>query len=123
MSTKTNTKFDLDSFGRAFEEWDKETLLSYYADDIELIEVNRENPPSAPRVRHGKEVIKGIFEGGAAVGVKGTIGDGIADEHRAALTFTCEFPDGRKVMANAILELEDGLITRHMEVQSGDPKS
>jgi hypothetical protein len=122
MAARTETRFDLDTFKRAFEKWDKETLLSFYSDDIELIEVNRENPPSSPRVRRGKEVIRGIFEGGAAVGVKGTIGNGVADEQRAALTFTCVFPDGRKVMANAILELEEGLIARHMEVQSGDPK-
>jgi hypothetical protein len=122
MTVKTTAKFDADAFKRAFEEWDSHTLLGFYADDIELVEINSENPPRSPRVRHGKEVISGIFEGGAAVGVKGTMENGIADEHRAAVTFTCEFPDGRKVMANAILELQDGLIVRHMEVQAGDPK-
>jgi ketosteroid isomerase-like protein len=122
MTVKTNTKFDLETYRRAFEAWDKETLLECYSDEVELIEVNHENPPSSPRIRRGKEVLRGIFEGGAAVGVKGTVENGFAEGERAALTFTCEFPDGRKVMANAILELEDGLIARHMEVQSGDPK-
>jgi hypothetical protein len=35
---------------------------------------------------------------------------------------SCEFPGGRKVVANAILELEDGRIVVEREVLSGDPK-
>jgi hypothetical protein len=46
----------------------------------------------------------------------------LAGEERAAVTVTCEFPGGRKVMANSILELEDGRIVRELDVVSGDPK-
>ena len=46
----------------------------------------------------------------------------MAGEDRAAATITCEFPGGRKVMANAILDLEHGRIVRELDILSGDPK-
>ena len=122
MTAKTITGFDLDAFRRSYEEWDVETLLGLYADEVELTQIDRDNPPSAPRTRRGKEVFKGMFEHCAAAGVKATVENGVADESRAAVTVTCEFPGGRKVVANGILEIEDGRIVRELDVTSGDPK-
>jgi ketosteroid isomerase-like protein len=122
MTVKSATKFDLDRFKRAYEEWDIEALLGLYAADVELVQIDRENPPSSPRVRHGKEVFKGMFEHCAAAGVKATVENTIAGQDRAAATVTCEFPGGRKVVANGILELEDGRIVRERDVLAGDPK-
>ena len=104
MTVKTRTPFDLEAFRRGYEEWDIDALLALYADEVELIQIDRDNPPSAPRVRHGKEMFKGMFE------------------HCAAATVTCEFPGGRKVVANGIFELEDARIVRERQVLSGDPK-
>jgi ketosteroid isomerase-like protein len=122
MTVKTSAKFDLDSFRRGYEQWDVDALLSLYADDVELIQIDRDNPPSSPRTRHGKEVFRGMFEHCAAAGVKATVENGVADDNRAAVTVTCEFPGGRKVLANGILELEGGRIVRELDVASGDPK-
>ena len=110
MTVPTSTSFDLETFRRGYEEWDIDALLALYADEVELIQLDRDNPPSAPRVRHGKEMFKGMFEHCAAAGVKATVENAVADEHRAAATVTCEFPGGRKVVANGIFELEDGRI-------------
>ncbi len=122
MTVKTSTSFDLEALRRGYEEWDVDALLALYADEVELIQIDRDNPPSSPRVRHGKEVLKGMFEHCAAAGVKATVENAIAGENRAAATVTCEFPGGRKVVANAILELQDGRIVRERDVQAGDPK-
>ena len=122
MTVKTSTSFDLEAFRRGYEEWDIDALLALYADEVELIQIDRDNPPSAPRVRHGKEMFKGMFEHCAAAGVKATVENAVAGEHRAAATVTCEFPGGRKVVANGIFELEDGRIVRERQVLSGDPK-
>jgi len=103
MTVKSATNFDLDAFKRAYEQWDIGALLRLYADDVELVQVDRDNPPSSPRVRHGKDTLTGMFE-------------------HCAATVTCEFPSGRKVTANSILELEDGRIIRERAVQAGDPK-
>ena len=122
MPVKTSTSLDLEEFRRGYEEWDIDALLSLYADEVELIQIDRDNPPSAPRVRHGKEMFKGMFEHCAAAGVKATVENAVAGEHRAAATVTCEFPGGRKVVANGIFELEDARIVRERQVLSGDPK-
>ena len=122
MAVKTSTSFDLEAFRRGYEEWDIDALLALYADEVELIQLDRDNPPSAPRVRHGKEMFKGMFEHCAAAGVRATVENVVAGEHRAAATVTCEFPGGRKVVGNGIFELEDGRIVRERQVLSGDPK-
>jgi ketosteroid isomerase-like protein len=122
MTVRTSTAFDVDTLRRGYEEWDLDALLGLYADDVELIQIDRDNPPSSPRARHGKEMFRGMFEHCAAAGVRATVENAVAGEDRAAATITCEFPGGRKVMANAILELEQGRIVRELDVVSGDPK-
>jgi ketosteroid isomerase-like protein len=123
MTVKTSTSFDLDALKRGYQEWDIEALLALYADEVELIQIDRDNPPSSPRVRHGKDVFKGMFEHCAAAGVKATVENAVAGDDRAAATLTCEFPGGRKVIANAALELRDGRIVRELDVASGDQKA
>jgi ketosteroid isomerase-like protein len=122
MTVKSPTKFDVDAFERAYGAWDIEALLGFYAEDVEAIQIDRDNPPSSPRVRQGKDVFKGMFEHCAAAGVKATVENTVGGQDRAAATVTCEFPDGRKVLANVILELEDGRIVRERQVLAGDPK-
>jgi ketosteroid isomerase-like protein len=122
MTVKTSSSFDLDTFRRGYEEWDVEALLGLYADDVELIQIDRDNPPSSPRTRHGSDVFRGMLEHCAAAGVRASVENAVAGENRAAATVTCEFPGGRRVMANAIFEIEDGRIVRELDVLTGDPK-
>ena len=122
MTVKSPTRFDVEAFARAYAEWDIEALLDLYADEFELVQIDRDNPPSAPRVRHGKEVLRGMLEHCAAAGVKATVENGVADGDRAAATITCEFPGGRKILANGNFEIEHGRIVREHDVLSGDPK-
>jgi ketosteroid isomerase-like protein len=122
MTVETTTSFDVETFKRAYESWDIEALLALYADELELIQVDRDNPPSAPRTRHGRDVLRGMLEHCSGAGVVATVEHAVADEQRAAATITCEFPDGRRVLANAALEIEDGRIVRELDVLSGDPR-
>jgi ketosteroid isomerase-like protein len=122
MTVTTPNQLDLDAFRRAYEEWDIDALLGLYAEDVELVQIDRDNPPSSPRIRRGREVLRGMFEHCAAAGVKAAVEHGVAGGDRAAATVTCAFPGGRKVAANTILELEDGRIVRERLIQAGDPK-
>jgi ketosteroid isomerase-like protein len=122
MTVETTTSFDVATFKQAYEDWDVEALLALYADDLELIQIDRDNPPSAPRTRHGRDVLRGMLEHCAGAGVVATVENTVAGEERAAATITCAFPGGRKVLANAIFELEGGRIVRELDVLSGDPK-
>jgi hypothetical protein len=63
-----------------------------------------------------------MFEHCAAVGARATVENLVAGPERAAATVTCEFPGGRKVVANSILEIDDGRIVRARDVQAGDPR-
>src|SRR5918995_6251016 len=123
MTVKTSAAFDLDVLRRGYEKWDIEALLALYADEVDLPQIDRDTPPSSPRVRHGKEVFKGMFEHCAAAGVKATVEDAVAGEDRAAATVTCEFPGGRRVIANASFELRNGRIVSELDIQSGDPRA
>jgi ketosteroid isomerase-like protein len=122
MTVQTNTSLDLETLRRGYEEWDIEALLGIYADDVELIQIDRDNPPSSPRTRHGKDVLRGMLEHCAAAGVTATVENAVADGDRAAATITCEFPGGRRVMANAVLTVEDGRVVRELDVVSGDSR-
>ena len=122
MTVETTTAFDVSTFKRAYEAWDIEALLALYADELELIQIDRDNPPSAPRTRQGRDVLQGMLEHCAAAGVVVTVEKTVAGEERAAATITCEFPGGRRVLANAALEIEDGRIVRELDVLSSDPR-
>jgi ketosteroid isomerase-like protein len=122
MTVETIQSFDIATFKRAYEEWDIEALLALYADDLELVQIDRDNPPSAPRTRQGREILRGMLEHCAGAGVAATVENTVAGNERAAATITCEFPGGRRVLANAILEIEDGRIVRELDVLSGDPR-
>jgi hypothetical protein len=123
MTISAVTAFDIDAFKRGYEEWDIEALLGLYVDDVEVVQIDRDNPPSAPRIRQGKDVLRGMFEHCAAAGVKATVENTVADERRAAATVTCEFPGGRRVVANGIFDIDNGRIVRERDVVSGDPKA
>jgi ketosteroid isomerase-like protein len=122
MAVNTSMSLDVEAFKRGYESWDIEGLLALYANDVELIQIDRDNPPSTPRVRRGKETFKGMWEHCAAAGVTVTVEDAVAAGDGAAATITCEFPGGRKVVANAIFEVRDGRIVRERAVQAGDSK-
>ena len=66
------TNFDIDAYGRALAEWDVSALLDMYAQDAEFVQINRENPPDAPRVHRGRETLGRLFSHCASIGVKPT---------------------------------------------------
>ena len=122
MTVQTSTALDIETLKRGYEEWDIEALLGIYAEDPELIQIDRDNPPGSPRTRHGRDVLRGMFEHCASAGVRASVDNAVANGDRAAATITCEFPGGRKVVANAVLAVEDGRIVRELDVVSGDPR-
>jgi SnoaL-like protein len=122
MTVQSATDFDVGAFARAYEQWDIATLLALYDDELELIQIDRENPPSSPRVRRGKDILKGMFEHCAAAGVKASVENVVAGRDRAAATITCAFPGGRQVVANAILEIQDGRIVLERDMVAGEPR-
>jgi ketosteroid isomerase-like protein len=121
MSAQAQTRFDIGLLKQSFEGWDLETLLDLYDDDVEQIEMDEVTPPAAPRVRH-KDELRQIFENGCKAGVKVTLDNAVVGDDRVACTFTCAFDDGRRVVANSIIDLRGGRIVRQFDVQARDVK-
>lgn len=120
MSVQSKIGFDIDAYRQAYESWDIPALLSHYADDVELTMISGDNPPSSPRTAVGKAVFSGMFEHCKGAGAEVTVENCVATEDRIAATVTCAFPGGRKVVANSIMDLRDGVIVHEREVVAGD---
>lgn len=120
MALETRTRFDIDAYKRAYEDWDIEALLSLYADDVEQIQMDDATPPREPGTYRGKERLEQMFRHCKDSGVKATVENLVPGEERAAATVTCEFPTGRKVVANTILDLRGGRIARELVTSARD---
>jgi hypothetical protein len=119
LSAQTQTRFDLGLLKRSFESWDLETLLGLYDDEVEQIEMDEVTPPASPRVRT-KDELRQIFQNGCNAGVRIRVDNPVLGDDRVACTFTCAFDDGRKVVANSIIDVRDGRIVRQFDVQARD---
>lgn len=120
MRIQSTTVFDIETFRRGYEEWDIDALLSMYADDIEQTQIDDAAPPSSLAIHRGKAPLEQLFRHCKEHGVKATVDNTLVGDGRAAATVTCEFPTGRKVVANVILELRDGKIVRELATSARD---
>jgi hypothetical protein len=121
MTTKTEAAFDLAAFKRAVESgWDIGAILPLYDEDAEYVTVDKNNPPSSPRVLKGRSAIGDYLKEAASHGVVSRIDHAVVSDDRAAVTFNCRYPEGSRVLCNSMLELDDGLIVRQTDVQAWD---
>ena len=112
--------FDISAFKDVFEAIDVESILSFYADGVEHVEIDAEAPPRSPRVS-GKDALRQAFAGIARGGLKLRLDNAVSSESRAACTITVEFPGGGSLMSNTIFDIERGKIVRQLDIQVSDP--
>jgi ketosteroid isomerase-like protein len=105
---------------RAIEGRDGAALAGLYAANAVVRIIDRDNPPSKPRELKGKAAIASFYEDVCGRNMSHKLEDGIAEGDRIAFTQSCAYPDGTKVFCSAMLELEDGKITRQTVVQAWD---
>ncbi|HEY9293539.1 MAG TPA: nuclear transport factor 2 family protein [Microlunatus sp.] len=118
--TMTETTFNTTILRRGIEDRDASTLLDLYADDAEVIIVDRTNPPSSPQVMSGRAEIGRFLEQVSSRDMTHTLSRMTADASTAAYLEECEYPDGTKVLCTAMLDLTDGRIVRQVGVQAWD---
>ena len=116
---KSTSGLDFEVMHRAFEQRDIELLMSLYADDAEVRIVNRDNPPSSPFELHGKEEIRNYLQE-IPPEITERLDQVVADDERAAITVTCQYPDGNRVLCTAMLDLHNGKIVREVAVEAWD---
>jgi SnoaL-like domain len=120
MSATTTTSFDLERFARATEERDASTQLSMYATDAAVSIADRITQPGSPRVLRGREQIKAWIEEVTARDMTHTVQHTVKDDHGAAFTVACRYPDGTNVLCATVLELQAGSIAGQTVVQVWD---
>lgn len=121
MATQGNGgALDFEVLRRAIEERDAETLLGFYADDAELLTINRNTTPSSPLVLHGKDEIGEYLHDVCSREMTHHIENEVVGEGRIAFQEACEYPDGVRVLGAETLELRDGKIVRQVNVEAWD---
>lgn len=121
MTTKIKAAFDLAAFKGAVESgWDLGALLPLYDQDAEYMTVDKNNPPSSPRVLKGRAAIGKYLQEAGSHGVVSRIDHAVPSDELVALTFNCRYPEGTRVLCNSMLELDDGLVIRQTDVQAWD---
>lgn len=112
--------FDFPAFKRAFEAKDADAWLAFFAPGAEWWEYRHDAPPRAPHMMIGLEAIRERLDYVAAADLALTISDAVVGEERAAIAFWVTLADGRRLIEHAILHLEDGKITRQIDVEAWD---
>jgi ketosteroid isomerase-like protein len=120
MSTSTTPTFDFAELRRALEERDSAAQLALYADDAEVTLVDRINTPGSPRLLRGREEIRAWIEDICERDMTHRVETQVLNEHGAAYTEACRYPDGTNVLCAALLELRNGQIARQVGVQAWD---
>ena len=120
MAPQTTGGLDFEVLRRAIEDRDAETLAGLYADDAEVITVNHNTTPSSPNVLRGKEEIGEYLRDVCSREMTHRVENEVVGEDRIAFQEACEYPDGTRVLGAQTLELRDGKIVRHVNVEAWD---
>jgi ketosteroid isomerase-like protein len=104
----------------AIEGRDGRMLASFYTEDAVVRVIDRNNPPSNPRVVRGKAAIDRFWDDICSRAMTHKVESTIAEGDRLAFTQACAYPDGTKVYCLSMLELDAGRIARQTVVQAWD---
>jgi ketosteroid isomerase-like protein len=117
---QTSGSLDFEALRRAIENLDADQLVGLYADDAQMLTVNRYTTPSSPKVLKGKEQIAEHLRDVCGRAMTHRVENEVVGEDRVAFNEACEYPDGTKVLCAATLEVRDGQITRQVNVEAWD---
>ncbi len=120
MATQAPGGLDFETLRQAIEGRDAETLVGFYADDAEMITVNRNTTPSAPHLLRGKEQIAEYLRDICSREMTHRVENEVVGEDRIAFQEACEYPDGVRVLGAETLEIRDGKIVRQVNVEAWD---
>ena len=99
---------------------DAELAGSLYADDVELVIVNRNFPPSQPFVRRGRAAALELWRDLCAREMTHSVTATVIGADSFAIRESCMYADGGRVVGHVIAELRDGRIARYFSVDCWD---
>jgi hypothetical protein len=117
---RTAGGLDFEALRRAIEQSDADSLTSFYAEEAEMLTVNRNTTPSSPQVLRGKEAIAEYLADVCGRDMTHRIENEVVGQDRIAFNEACEYPDRLRVLAAATLDVRDGHIVRQVNVEAWD---
>ncbi|WP_327699414.1 nuclear transport factor 2 family protein [Streptomyces sp. NBC_00459] len=120
MGTAASPAFDTEALRRGIEGHDATALLSLYAEDAELRVIDRNTQPSHPMVKRGRGEIGAMLNEVYSRDMTHKLEQVVVQGDQVAYTESCEYPDGVRVLASAMLSLRDGKIVDETLVQAWD---
>lgn len=105
---------------RAIETRDSRMLSGFYADNAQLNVIDRNNPPSRPRVVRGRAAISTFWDDICSRTMTHKVDTSLTDGRHLVFSQDCTYPDGMKVFCIALCEIDGGKIARQTVVQAWD---
>jgi hypothetical protein len=121
--TSDAAAFDFAVLKRALERSDAATVVDLYAEDAEMVVVDRDRPPGAPMRLSGRPAIEAFWRDVCARDMTHKVGHEVVGHDRVAFVEECRYPDGCNVMSAMTLDLRGARIVRHLTVQAWDEAS
>ena len=115
----SSTKQVFESFKRAAEAKDLNALVGLYADNAELGDINKRQPPGSPMRIRGRDEVRKMYEG-VPKELEHHISDEVLSDDRMAFSYRCDYPNGQQVFGVHICELRDGKIAREVVAEAWD---
>lgn len=123
MAQTSGASFEFEHLRRALEQSDAAALDELYADDAEMVIVDRDRPPGAPLRLAGKTAINAFWRDVCSREMTHRVGHEVVGSDRVAFVEECAYPDGCNVLSAMTLDLRNGRIVRHLTVQAWDEVS
>lgn len=120
-ATADGGTLDLDALRQGVEGRNIDAMLSLYADDAEISIVDQRHTPSHPQILHGRDQIRAFLSDILGRDMTHHLDHVVAGNGTVSFIERCEYPDGSRVLASSALDIADGRIIRHEEVQAWDP--
>ena len=117
---KSTSAFDFEALRQAIENLDANRLVGLYADDAEMLTVNRYTTPSFPKVLKGKEEIAEHLRDVCGRAMTHRVENEVIGENRVAFNEACEYPDGTRVLAAMTLDVRNGKVVHQVNVEAWD---
>lgn len=118
--TTVNPKVVCETLSRAIENRDADLAASMYADDCEMLIVNRNYPPSKPLIRKSRQQVLDLYKDVCSREMTHQVSETIVGDNGFALRESCLYPDGCRVISQVIVEMRDGKIARQFTVDCWD---
>jgi ketosteroid isomerase-like protein len=99
---------------------DAELAASLYADDVELVIVNRNYPPSQALVRRGRPAALEMWQALCEKEMTHSVTSTVVGQDSFAIREDCLFADGARIVGHVIAELQNGRIVRYLTVDCWD---